>query len=59
MELPNNGGDRAPTGHLLSPNEASSPKIGLHIIELLAKGIPWESPNNTSYFQDYRLLSAN
>ena len=31
-------GDRAPTGHLLSPNEASSPKIMSHLSELLDKG---------------------
>lgn len=33
--------DGAPTGHL-SPNEAFSTGKGLHVIELLAKGVPWE-----------------
>lgn len=28
---------------LLSPNEASSTGNGLHLIELLAKGHPWET----------------
>jgi hypothetical protein len=28
----------APIGHFLSPNEAYNTGIGLHIIELLAKG---------------------
>ena len=40
MKLPNNGGDRVPTGHLLSPNKAYSAGIGLFIMELLAKGGP-------------------
>ena len=34
MKLPNNGGDRAPTGHLLSPNEAASMKIRVHLTEI-------------------------
>jgi hypothetical protein len=33
-------------------NEASSPRIGLHLIELLAKGIPLKPPNNSGYHQD-------
>lgn len=45
---PNNNGDRITNGHLLSANKASSTRFGLHIIELLAKGAPWESPNNQS-----------
>ena len=44
MKSPNNGGDRVPTGHLLSPNEASSTGTALHSIELLAKGVSWNSP---------------
>ena len=32
-----NGGGRAPNGHLLSPNKTSTTVIGLHLIELLAK----------------------
>ena len=44
--MPKNGGDRIPTGHLLSPNETSSTGIGLHLVEMLVKGVFWESPNN-------------
>jgi hypothetical protein len=34
--------------------------IGLHLIELLAKGVPWETPNKTGYCQDNnKLLSTN
>lgn len=49
MKPSNTRGDRGPAGQVLSPNEASSIGIELHIIELLAKGIPWESPNNPGY----------
>ena len=43
MKLSNDKGHRAPAGHLLSPNEAFSTRTGLlHLIELLAKGVPWE-----------------
>lgn len=42
MTLSNKGGDRAPSGYLLSPNETSSSGIGLHSIEL-AKGAQWKS----------------
>lgn len=38
---PSSEGDRSSTGHLLSPNEASSIKLWLHLIELLAKDAPW------------------
>ena len=31
MKLSNNRGDRTPTGHLLSPNEASSTRNGFNI----------------------------
>ena len=41
MKLPNNWEDGAPIGHLLLSNEASSTEIGLHLIELLTKGIHW------------------
>jgi hypothetical protein len=40
MKSPNNGGDRVPTGHLLSTNKASSTGTRLHPIDLLAKEIP-------------------
>ena len=58
MNLSNNGRDIAPTGYLLSPNEASSTVIGLHLIELLAKEVPWESSNNSGCYLDCRLLST-
>ena len=38
MKLSNNGEDRVPTGHLLSPNEGFSIRNGLNLIELTAKG---------------------
>ena len=38
MKLSNNRGDRTPTGHLLSPNEASSTRNGLHLIKFITKG---------------------
>jgi hypothetical protein len=44
MKSPNSGGGSAPTGHLLSPNAASSPGIGLQLLELLAKEVSWKSP---------------
>jgi hypothetical protein len=38
MKSLDSGRDRTPNGHLLSPNEASSTKIGLYIIKVLTKG---------------------
>lgn len=43
MKLPKNGEHRASTGHHLSPDEASTPGIGLHVVQFLAKRIPCES----------------
>lgn len=40
MKPPNNGKDRAPNRQLLSPNEASNSRNGLHLIELFTKGVP-------------------
>lgn len=40
MKLPNKGGDTGPARHLLSLNEASNARNWLHLIELLAKGVP-------------------
>ena len=40
------GGDRVPSGNLLSPNESSSIRTGLHPIELLTKSVLRNSPNN-------------
>lgn len=59
MKSPNNGGDRVPTGYLLSANEGTTTGIGIHLTELLAKVIPWESSNNPGCSQDYRMLFTN
>ena len=59
MKSPMNGGNRAQTGHLFSPNEAPSTTNELHFIELMPKGVLQESPNNPGCCQDYRLLSTN
>ena len=50
MKSPSNEGDGTPNEHLLSPNDASnSTGIGLHLIELLAKGVPWVPLNNLTF----------
>ena len=41
MKSPHNNGDRAPNGHLFSPNEAYSIGIGLHIVDYWPKGSDW------------------
>lgn len=51
--------DRVATGYILLPSEVSSTGIGLHLFELLLKGIPSKSPNNPGYYLEYRLLSTN
>lgn len=43
MRSPNDGVHRISVDCLLLLNEASSSRIGLHSIELLVKGVPWES----------------
>ena len=53
MKLPNNTEDRAPAGHLSSPNKASSAGNGLHINGLLAKEAPLEPPNNLGQYKTY------
>lgn len=58
MKLTNNGEDRTPTGHILSPNKASSTRNWLHPIELLAEGVPWKLPHSFCY-QDYGMLYIN
>lgn len=42
MKSPNNEGNKASVGQLLSSNEVSQPKIGSHLVELLAKRIAWK-----------------
>lgn len=44
MKLPNNRGERAPDGHLLSPHKASRTRNELYQIDLLATGLLWETP---------------
>lgn len=40
-----------------SPDDVSSLRIGLHLVELLAKEVPWKFPNNSSCCPKYWLLS--
>lgn len=47
MESPNNKRDKAPTRHLPSPNETSSARNGLNLLELLAKRASWKPLNNS------------
>ena len=51
------------TGHLLSnpgiANEACNTRVTLHLIELSAKGVSWQSPNNPRSSQDCALLFTN
>lgn len=47
MKSSNNREDKASSGHLSPPNKANSSRNGLHLIKLLAKGAPWELPNNS------------
>ena len=49
----------APNGHLLSPNETSSSGSRLHLMELLAKGVPYEPSNNAGYCQGYCFPQAS
>lgn len=55
----NNQGDVVPTGYLLSSNEGSSSRYELQLIELLAKGTPWETLNNLGYCQSCWWYSIN
>lgn len=60
MKLPNNGENGVLTNHILSSNQASNTRIGLHLIKLLLKWRgPMETPNNPGRCEDYRLLSRN
>ena len=59
MKSTRNEVDRVPTGHLLTPNEASNKRTVLHLVELLAKGALQESPNNPSSYEDSSLLPTN
>ena len=57
MKLPNNREDVAPSGYLLSPNEASSIGYRIYLIELLRNDNLWKPPNNPRYCQGYWLRS--
>lgn len=57
MKQSNHASDWASTVHHLSPNESS--RIGLHLIELLAKGVSWKPANNTGCGPDDRFLFRN
>ena len=59
MKVTNNRGHGVPIKQLLSPNVASSTRIGLHLIELLAKEISWEIQNNRGCCQYCSLKSDN
>lgn len=59
MKLPNKGEVKSLNWHIMSSNESSSTGFWLHLIELLAKGAAWESPNNPGYCQRFRLMSTN
>lgn len=59
MKSQNYREERSPTGHLLSPDKTSSAGIRLHLIELLAKRVPWKPPNNPNYCQDCGLFFTN
>jgi hypothetical protein len=52
MKSPNGGGDRVPSGHLLSPNEAFVIRNGLYLVELLVKMVTWESSNKVAKTTD-------
>lgn len=58
MKSPNNGAD-CPNWQSHVANKASSTGVRLHLIELLDKGAPLQSPNYPSCCQDYKLLSTN
>lgn len=42
-----------------SPKVPSSTEIRLHLIEFLAKGVPWGNPQTSQAVADYRLLFTN
>ena len=44
MESQNTKEDKAPPGHLSSPNEDFSTRNGIYVIKSLAKGDPMETP---------------
>jgi len=46
MESPTGRGDKAPTRHLSSSNNTFNERNELHLIELLAKRVPWK-PSKT------------
>lgn len=49
IQWPNNKGNEASTGHLLSPNKSYSSRNVLHLIKFMPKGITW-TPQTTQVF---------
>lgn len=45
MASPHSEGDNAPTRYLIAKSQTSSDRNGLHLVEMLAKGIPWTPPS--------------
>lgn len=58
MKSTNHLGDLVVTDYLLSANKVSIIWTGLYSIDLLAKEVPWNSPNNPACCQDDTLLST-
>ena len=54
-----NEGCRVSAGHLLYPGEASSGRTRLYSPELLAKGVPWKSPNTDAETKGCSLKTGN
>lgn len=56
MKSPSYRGERIPIGHLSSSKEAVRAKTNFHPVELLAKRVLYEFPNNPGYCQGNKLL---
>lgn len=56
IKSPDNGGDRIPTCHPLSPNEASYSGIWLQQLVLMNKGVPWASLDNPDWLKKKKTL---
>lgn len=52
-------GETEPQLAICCSDEASNPRRGFHLTELLAKRLPWEYSNKTRFLQVYRLTSTN
>lgn len=49
MESPNTGGDNVSARQLSPPSETFGAESGLQLVELWAKGVPW----NPTHISDY------